>query len=106
MQLLDLPQDARVEHDGQARRISTLERRERLERLPVRLEEGHHLFCKQCGVRPFGRGYVEQIGGDFVSINLAALDNVPDEELAGTPVRFMNGRDNDWFNPPRETRYL
>jgi hypothetical protein len=69
-------------------------------------KSGHHLFCKQCGVRPFGRGYVEQIGGDFVSINLAALDNVSDDELAGTPVRFMNGRDNDWFNPPRETRYL
>jgi hypothetical protein len=67
---------------------------------------GHHLFCKHCGVRPFGRGYVEQIGGDFVSINVAALDNVPDEELAKAPVQFMNGRDNDWSNPPKETRYL
>ena len=59
-----------------------------------------------CGVRPFGRGYVEQIGGDFVSINLAVLDDATDEELAGAPVQFMNGRDNDWFNVPRETRYL
>ena len=67
---------------------------------------GHNLFCKQCGVRPFGRGYVEQIGGDFVSINLGALDNASDEELASAPVQFMNGRDNDWFNAPRESRYL
>jgi len=69
-------------------------------------KNGHHLFCKQCGVRPFGRGYVEQIGGDYVSINLACLDNASDEELSTAPVQFMNGRDNDWFNKPRETRYL
>jgi hypothetical protein len=67
---------------------------------------GHHLFCKTCGVRPFGRGYIEQIGGDYVSINIGALDNASDAELATAPVQFMNGRDNDWFNVPRETRYL
>jgi hypothetical protein len=54
-------------------------------------KNGHHLFCKRCGVRPFGRGYVEQIGGDFVSINLGALDNVSDDELANAPIEFMNG---------------
>ncbi|HEX7238509.1 MAG TPA: GFA family protein [Gammaproteobacteria bacterium] len=69
-------------------------------------KNGHHLFCRNCGVRPFGRGYVEQIGGDYVSINVACLDNASDEELSAAPVRFMNGRDNDWFNKPRETRYL
>ena len=69
-------------------------------------KNGHHLFCKHCGVRPFGRGYIEQIGGDYVSINVGALDNASDEELASAPVQFMNGRDNDWFNTPRETRYL
>jgi hypothetical protein len=69
-------------------------------------KSGHHLFCKHCGVRPFGRGYVEQIGGDYVSINIAALDDASDEELASALVRFSNGRDNDWFNAPRETRYL
>jgi hypothetical protein len=69
-------------------------------------KSGHHLFCKTCGVRPFGKGYVEQIGGEFVSINLGALDNVSDTELANAPVRFNNGRDNDWGNPPSETRYL
>ena len=67
---------------------------------------GHHLFCSRCGVRSFERGYVEQIGGDYVSINLACLDNASDEELSTAPVQFMNGRDNDWFNVPRETRYL
>ena len=69
-------------------------------------KNGHHLFCKHCGVRPFGRGYVEQIGGDYVSINLAALDDASDEELSTAPVQFMNGRDNDWWHTPEETRYL
>jgi hypothetical protein len=69
-------------------------------------KNAHHLFCRNCGVRPFGRGYVEQIGGDYVSINVACLDNASDEELGTARVRFMNGRDNDWLNVPRETRYL
>jgi hypothetical protein len=69
-------------------------------------KSGHHLFCKTCGVRPFGRGHIEQLGGDFVSINIGALDNASDAELANAPVQFMNGRDNDWFDAPREARYL
>jgi hypothetical protein len=31
---------------------------------------GNHQFCSTCGVRTFGQGYVEQIGGAFVSIQL------------------------------------
>ena len=69
-------------------------------------KQGHHLFCKHCGVRSFTRGHVPEIGGDFVSINIACLDDVPDAELAALPVRFSNGRDNDWMHKPAETRYL
>src|SRR6202043_1188881 len=43
---------------------------------------GHHLFCRQCGVRPFGRGNIPDIGGEYVSINLAVLDEVDPTELA------------------------
>ena len=68
--------------------------------------QGHHLFCKHCGLRPFSRGHVPEIGGDFVSINVACLDNVPDAELAALPVRYSNGRDNDWMHEPAVTRHL
>jgi len=69
-------------------------------------KQGHHLFCKHCGLRPFGRGHVPEIGGDFVSINIACLDHVPDAELAALQVRYSNGRDNDWMHEPAETRHL
>ncbi|RJF93056.1 GFA family protein [Sphingomonas cavernae] len=67
---------------------------------------GHHLFCAICGVRPFGRGYVEEIGGDYVSIQLATLNDVSPAELIAAPVRVANGRDNDWMSEPAETRHL
>ena len=66
----------------------------------------HHLFCRHCGIRSFGRGYVEQIGGPHVSIQLAALDNATPQELVAAPVKYANGRDNSWWNEPQETRHL
>lgn len=66
----------------------------------------HHVFCRTCGVRPFGRGYIEQIGGEFVSIKLAALDNVEPSELIEAPVMYSDGRNNNWWNAPAETRHL
>ena len=34
----------------------------------------HHVFCGNCGVRLYTYGHIEQIGGDFVSVSLSALD--------------------------------
>jgi hypothetical protein len=66
----------------------------------------HHLFCRHCGVRSFGRGHVEQIGGDYVSVNLACLDDVEPQELIDAPLRWCDGRANNWMSPPAETRHL
>ena len=67
---------------------------------------GHHLFCKHCGVRTFGRGYVKEIGGDYVAVQMSALDDVDLQELLAAPVRYADGRNNNWFNVPDETRHL
>jgi hypothetical protein len=69
-------------------------------------KSGHHLFCKHCGVRTFGRGHVKEIGCDYVAVQLGTLDDVTPAELAEAPVRYANGRDNDWMAPPAETRHL
>jgi hypothetical protein len=69
-------------------------------------KQGHHYFCRHCGVRPFGRGDVPEIGGAYVSINLACLDDADPAELAEAPVRYMDGRHDNWWNVPAETRHL
>lgn len=69
-------------------------------------KSGHHLFCKHCGVRSFGRGYVEQIGGDYVSIKLACLDDVDPAELVAAPIQYFDGRNDSWWTTPAETRHL
>jgi hypothetical protein len=67
---------------------------------------GHHLFCRHCGVRTFSKGYVEQIGGDYVAIQLASLDDADPLELIAAPVRISDGRNNNWMAVPAEIRHL
>lgn len=69
-------------------------------------KSGHHLFCKRCGIHSFGRGHIKEIGGDYVSVKVACIDDIAPGEMAELPVRYMNGRDNDWFKTPVETRHL
>jgi hypothetical protein len=49
---------------------------------------------------------VEQIGGAYVSIMLSTFDDLPPATLVAAPVRYMNGRDDDWFHVPAETAHL
>lgn len=69
-------------------------------------KQGHHRFCSNCGCAPFSDGSVEELGGAFVSIQIACLDEVTPEELAAIPVSYGNGRDNAWWEAPKVTAYL
>jgi hypothetical protein len=66
----------------------------------------HRLFCRHCGVASFGAGHVKEIGGDYVSISLSCLDDLDPSVLAQAPVRYMDGRCDNWFEAPSETRHL
>jgi hypothetical protein len=68
--------------------------------------QAHHRFCRQCGVSVYGHGYIEEIGGDYVSVGVATLDDLDVADLIAAPVHFMDGRNDNWWNPPTETRHL
>jgi hypothetical protein len=68
--------------------------------------QNHHRFCKVCGIAAFSDGHIKEVGGAYVSVNVASLDDVSPEELAGVPIRYMDGRDNNWYSPPKVTSYL
>lgn len=66
----------------------------------------HHLFCKTCGVRPFGLGDIPELGGAFYSVRVTCLDDVDPSELIAAPVQYSDGRNNRWEQAPAETRHL
>ncbi len=67
---------------------------------------GHQYFCKHCGVRTHGDGVVAELGGAYVSVQVATLDEVRPQELVEGGMRFANGRDNAWHQPPAFTGHL
>jgi hypothetical protein len=68
--------------------------------------QGHHLFCRHCGIHAFSRGDIAEIGGPFVSIQIASLDDATPEELVAAPVTYGDGLNNQWWNTPAEVRHL
>ena len=48
----------------------------------------HHLFCKTCGIKAFGRGTGPN-GVEMVAVNVRCLDDV---DLAQVPTRQFDGK--------------
>lgn len=68
--------------------------------------EGHHRFCTKCGIATHSHGRIKQMGGDFLSVHLSALDDLSVEALVSAPVQYMDGLHDNWQHAPRETRHL
>ncbi len=65
-----------------------------------------HAFCRHCGTRLFSTGNIPEMGGVFASVFLPALDDVTEEELIAAPLVWCDGLQDNWWNPPAETRHL
>ena len=50
-------------------------------------------FCTNCGIHVFGRGHLDVLGGDYVSVNLNCLDEVDVNLL---PIHHWDGRHDNW----------
>lgn len=68
--------------------------------------EIHHRFCKVCGTATHGHGHIEQAGGTFLSVRIAALDDLDVDDLVSAPTTYCDGRNDNWWNPPAEIRHL
>lgn len=66
----------------------------------------HHQFCRMCGIKPFGRANVKELGGEFHAVNLGCLDDATPAELAAAPVHYEDGRNDRWDSTPAETGHL
>jgi hypothetical protein len=66
----------------------------------------HNLFCKTCGVHAFHKGNIPEVGGEFVSVNVACLDDIDAAELAQLRVRYADGLNDNWWNEPTEKSIL
>ena len=65
-------------------------------------EWGHKVskryFCRMCGVLCFARGHLAELGGDYVSVNLNALDDI---DVGTIDIVYWDGRNNNWERGPR-----
>ena len=66
----------------------------------------HNLFCKHCGMRPYGWGEAPELGGKFCAVNVTCLDDVDVNELLSAPIAYIDGRNDNYQSPPLEIRHL
>jgi hypothetical protein len=68
---------------------------------------GHTGFCKHCGVVPYGWVAASEWNpSEYVSVSVAALDDVEPADLIASPVTYCDGKADNWWHPPAETRHL
>jgi hypothetical protein len=70
-------------------------------------ETGHGGFCKHCGMTPYS--HVDPApwnDGEYVALNVAALDDLDPAELLAAPIRYYDGLHDNWLETPAEIRHL
>ncbi len=65
-------------------------------------ERRRHHFCRHCGIKLFGRG----ADGVRVVVSMASLDDLDPQLLARMPVRYVDGRHDNFTAAPDFTAHL
>lgn len=65
----------------------------------------HHLFCKHCGIKSFGRVGSED-RPEFVAVIVSTLEGIADAALAEAAITYVDGRNDDFATAPRVTKHL
>jgi hypothetical protein len=71
------------------------------------LSRGRSGFCTKCGVSVYD--FVEKQpwnDGEYVAISVAALDDLDPRELLAVPVRYCDGRADNWMQAPEVVAHL
>lgn len=68
--------------------------------------ETHHRFCTTCGTQTHGHGHLAELGGDYVAVRVAVLDDLAIDDLVSAPVRVADGLHDNWWNAPADARHL
>ena len=80
----------------------TLTGRDELTEYTFGTKQAHHMFCKHLRRSSVWR-HIEQIGGDYVAINLACLDDLDPAELVTAPVPLFDGKEQLVERPGGDT---
>ena len=64
-------------------------------------------FCTKCGLIPYAHVPASEWNPNaYVSVNVAALDDLDPKELMAAPITYYDGRHNDWRNAPEYVAHL
>ena len=64
-----------------------------------------HLFCRRCGVRPFGIGNDTPVGRMY-GINIGCLEGIDEATLSKLRIAYVDGLHDRWPDPPHYTSHL
>jgi hypothetical protein len=65
-----------------------------------------HMFCRRCGTKVYGHGDSDSFPAEFYVVNIACLEHLSDEALAGLPVIYQDGRHDNWQGIPAVSAHL
>ena len=69
------------------------------------LKRDGHCFCRHCGINLWSTGEAPA-SRPFYAVTVASLDDLPLDALLAAPVRYIDGRNDNWVTPPDEVRHL